>query len=54
MNAQENVQPDSSLTSSQQAMAELWEEHMRDEFELFDVDKTMRTMIADPYNTNVP
>src|SRR6266566_6896158 len=54
MNAQENVQPGASLTSSQQAMAELWEQHMRDEFELHDVDKTMETMVDDPFNTNVP
>lgn len=54
MNAQENMQPNARLTSSQQAMVALWEQHMRDEFELRDVDKTMETMVAHPYNTAVP
>src|SRR6266568_2444282 len=54
MNTQENVQPNTSFMSSQQAMVELWEQHLRDEFELHDVDRTMETMVADPYNINIP
>ena len=54
MNEQENVGTNTSLTSSQKAMANLWDEHLRDEFELHDVDKTMETMVADPYNTAIP
>jgi len=54
MNDQENVRTNTSLTSTQQAMADLWDEHLRDEFELHDVDKTMETMVADPYNTAIP
>ena len=54
MNTQESAQPNTDLTPSQQAMVELWEQHLRDEFELRDVDKTMETMVDDPYNTSVP
>src|SRR5215471_12629044 len=54
MNEQENVRTNTSLTSSQEAMADLWEQHLRDEFELRDVDKTMETMVADPYNVAIP
>jgi len=54
MNEQENVQTNTGLSSSQQAMASLWEQHLRDEFELRDVDKTMETMVADAHNTAIP
>lgn len=54
MNAQEHIQPNATLTSAQQAMVALWEQHMRGEFELRDVDKTMETMVDNPYNTHVP
>jgi len=54
MNEQENVRTNTSLTSSQEAMVDLWEQHLRDEFELRDVDKTMETMVADPHNTSIP
>ncbi len=54
MNAQqEHGQPNADLTPAQQAMVELWEQHLRDEFELHDVDKTMETMVKDPFNTHV-
>ena len=54
MNAQEYGEPNADLTPAQQAMVELWEQHLKDEFELHDVDKTMETMVKDPFNTNVP
>lgn len=54
MSVQESGQPNADLTPAQQAMVELWEQHLRDEFELHDVDKTMETMVKDPLNTNVP
>ena len=44
MSAQESIQSNARLTSSQQTMVERWEEHLRDEFELRNVDKTMETM----------
>jgi carboxymethylenebutenolidase len=54
MSAQENVQSNARLTVSQQTMVECWEEHLRNEFELRNVDKTMETMVDDPYNTHIP
>jgi carboxymethylenebutenolidase len=53
MTQQENVQASPGLTSAQQAMSDLWDEHLRAEFVLHDVDKTMATMVADPHNTAV-
>ena len=54
MSAQENIQPNAHLSSSQQTMVQRWEEHLRDEFTLGNVDKTMETMVDEPYNTIVP
>src|SRR5690348_15532208 len=54
MSAQENNQSDARLIVSQQTMVACWEEHLRDEFELRDVEKTMETMVDHPSNTAVP
>lgn len=54
MSASENSQSNARLTLSQQTMVERWEEHLRDEFELRNVEKTMETMVDHPYNTVVP
>jgi carboxymethylenebutenolidase len=53
MSIRESIQPPTSRTLSQQEMADLWDEHVRDEFELHDVDKTMATMVVEPHNTAV-
>src|SRR5262249_39943121 len=50
----ENSQSNARLTLSQQAIVELWEEHLRDEFELRNVEKTLETMVDHPYNIVVP
>jgi carboxymethylenebutenolidase len=39
---------------SQQAMAELWDEHQSYEFEAHSTEKTLTTMTNDPVNINVP
>jgi len=54
MSAPENIQSNAPLTLSQQMMVERWEEHLRDEFELRNVEQTMETMVDNPYNTAVP
>lgn len=54
MSAQENIQSNARLTISQQTMVKRWEEHLRNEFELRNVDKTMETMVDNPYVTVVP
>jgi carboxymethylenebutenolidase len=44
----------SKLTSAQQAMVDLWEEHTAYEFEEHSTQKTLSTMTDDPLNINVP
>ena len=48
------TQEQPTLTSSQQAMVATWEEHMRAEFELLNVDSTLATMVEEPYLVNIP
>jgi len=43
-----------NLSPGQQAMVELWEAHMRHEFETRSIDSTMETMTAEPYVNHVP
>ena len=43
-----------ALTSAQQAMSDLWDEHMRSEFETSSVEATLETMVQDPYVNHVP
>ena len=45
---------ESNLTSAQQAMVDLWEEHTAYEFEEHNTEKTLSTMTDDPVNINVP
>ncbi|HHT9119763.1 MAG TPA: ester cyclase [Candidatus Hypogeohydataceae bacterium YC41] len=47
-------QESANLTASQQAMADLWEKHMRSEFEMKSVDDTLNTMVDDPYVNHIP
>lgn len=54
MSAQENIQSNVRLTISQQVMVDRWEEHLRDEFKLRNVDKAMETMVDNPYVTVAP
>src|ERR671933_378917 len=44
-----------TLTPAQQAMSDLWDEHMRSEFESQSVEDTLETMVEDdPYVNHVP
>lgn len=43
-----------TLSSVQQAMVELWEAHMRHEFETLSIDATMETMTPEPFVNHVP
>jgi carboxymethylenebutenolidase len=45
--------PSASLTR-QQALNELWDEHVRDEFVLRNADATLTTMVDDAYVNHVP
>ena len=42
------------LTTEQQKMVDLWDQHTHSEFDLKDVDATMATMSAEPYVYNAP
>ncbi|MFN7626610.1 MAG: ester cyclase [Pirellula sp.] len=43
-----------NLSSAQHAMVELWEAHMRHEFETMNIDATMETMTPEPFVNHVP
>ena len=43
-----------NLTPSQQAMSDLWDKHMRSEFESQSVEETLETMVDEPYVNHVP
>lgn len=47
-------QEGNTLTLDQQAMSDLWDEHMRSEFESQSVEDTLETMVDDPYVNHVP
>jgi carboxymethylenebutenolidase len=42
------------LTPEQQLLNDLWEEHLRDEFQAHDTDATIDTMVPDAYVNGVP
>ncbi len=43
-----------TLTPAQQAMSDLWDEHMRSEFESHSIEDTLETMVDDPHVNHVP
>lgn len=43
-----------NLSSDQQAMVDLWEAHMRHEFETMSIEATMETMTSEPFVNHVP
>ena len=45
---------DENLTPAQQALVELWDEHIKYEFETRDTEDTLRTMVADAYVNHIP
>jgi carboxymethylenebutenolidase len=47
-------QEGTALSSDQQAMSDLWDEHMRSEFETSSVEATLETRVEDPYVNHVP
>jgi carboxymethylenebutenolidase len=44
----------SQLSPSQQALSDLWDEHLRHEFATRDTDRTLQTMVEDAYVNHVP
>lgn len=51
---EEHRQPDTSLTPAQQALNDLWEEHVRDEFVTRHTEDTLDTMVEDAYVNHIP
>ena len=43
-----------ALTPAQRAMSDLWDEHMRSEFETSSVEDTLETMVEEPYVNHAP
>jgi carboxymethylenebutenolidase len=54
MTKRDNQRPGESLTAAQQALEQLWEEHMRDEFAIRDTEATLATMVPDAYVNHIP
>ena len=42
------------LTPAQQALSDLWDEHVRDEFAIKDANGALNTMVPDAYVNHVP
>ncbi len=51
---QENSQPGTSPTTSQEVLRNLWEEHMRYEFTTRNTEDTLDTMVEDAYVNHIP
>src|SRR5262245_26114945 len=54
MKEQPPLAASAGLTPAQQALAELWDQHMRSEFVTHNVEETMDTMIEDATVNHVP
>ena len=46
--------PQQSLTPAQQALSDIWDEHVRDEFATKDATGTLNTMVPDAYVKHIP
>ena len=45
---------DTNLTAAQESLRQLWEEHVRHEFETHDAEDTLATMVEDAYVNHIP
>src|SRR6516225_7888675 len=54
MNAPHDSTPGQPLTSAQQILNDLWEEHLRCEFATQDTEATLATMLPDAYVNHMP
>jgi carboxymethylenebutenolidase len=50
----DNLNAKTFLSAEQQALNDLWEEHVRDEFVVHDTDATLCTMVPDAYVNHIP
>ena len=54
MAAPEQTDINKNLTSAQQRLSELWEEHVRYEFSMRNTEDTLATMVEDAYVNHIP
>jgi carboxymethylenebutenolidase len=54
MNKHEDKQPSASLTPAQEFLQNLWEEHIKFEFETRNTEDTLNTMVTDAYVNDIP
>ncbi|KAB8333211.1 ester cyclase [Scytonema tolypothrichoides VB-61278] len=51
---QTNLQATTKLTPDQEFLQELWEEHLRYEFDTHNIEDTLATMVEDAYVNDIP
>jgi len=54
VNKQASLQATTNLTPAQEFLQELWEEHVRHEFDTHNTEDTLATMVEDVYVNNIP
>jgi len=54
MNERDELNSNTNLTPAQEALRDLWEEHIRCEFSSPSTENTLATMIADAYVNHIP
>jgi carboxymethylenebutenolidase len=54
MSGQGQSEPRTGLTLSQQVLGNLWEEHIKYEFETRNTEDTLKTMVEDAYVNHIP
>src|SRR5947209_19559188 len=54
MKEQQKPESETNLTPAQEALAQLWEEHVRHEFVTHNAEDTLATMVEDPYVNHIP
>ena len=54
MNEQQKPESDTNLTPAQETLQQLWEEHVRHEFNTRNHEETLATMVEDAYVNHIP
>jgi len=54
MNEREELNSNTNLTAAQEALRDLWEEHIRCEFSSPSTENTLATMVVDAYVNHIP
>jgi len=54
MSKQDNLPPDAELTTAQEVLRNLWDEHVRYEFATHNTEDTLATMVENAYVNHIP